>query len=167
MGASASRADALRPPQPILAAAGALLSPPFGFQSQPVHAGRPPAPPEVPLRSGMDVLVGARAARPRKRSAAGVLVGARVARLRKRSAAGASFKKATSGRPSLPPPENLVERRELALILRWVNGGRAFLQNGEDERAELALELRLGEDTAELVRHDLARQFVHAASEGA
>ena len=36
-----------------------------------------------------------------------------------------------------------------------MDGGGAFLQNGEDERAELARELRLGEDAAELVQSAL------------
>jgi len=60
-----------------------------------------------------------------------------------------------------------MERREFAFLIDWMSDIAAPFENREDDRAELAIELRLAKDAAELVHHRAARQLIHAATEHA
>ena len=64
-------------------------------------------------------------------------------------------------------PENLVERGEFALLFDWTTGRTVPFKDRKDERLELPFEFGLVKCTSELVRHDIARQLVHAAAERA
>ena len=54
-------------------------------------------------------------------------------------------------RRSAPASEDAIKRRELAVFLRRMIGPRLALKYGEYERRELAAELRLVKNSAELI----------------
>ena len=64
-----------------------------------------------------------------------------------------------------PPAECRVKRRELAVLLHRAPCAATTFADGKDDPPELCLELGLVEDASELIRHRLARQLVHAATE--
>ena len=66
-----------------------------------------------------------------------------------------------------PSAKCRIKRRELTVLLHWTPRAAAAFAYGNDDRAELPLELGLVEDASKLIGHRTARQLVHAAAERA